>query len=303
MRTLTVDATPIADMGDHTGETPLWSARERALYWINVNHGAGPAVHRWDEADGAVRTWSMPERIGAVALRDDGGLIVALASGLYDLDPATGALGLRAASPLGGHLPLHEGRCDPTGRFWVASSQDDFASTGRRGEAQLCRLDGDRLTPLFAGFTIANGLAFASDGRTLYLGCSISGTVRAWDCNPATGELGESRPFATHPFIMGEESLDGAAVDSEGGYWSTIYGQGLLRRWTAAGAPDLELVLPVKETTMLAFGGKDLDTIFVTTSWMMLDEEGRKQRPELGAVYAVQAPVKGIAEPELRTRR
>jgi sugar lactone lactonase YvrE len=300
MRTIVADVTEVANTDDFCGETLVWSSRENALYWINVSHGRGPALHRLDPGSGSVRTWPMPERIGSVALKQGGGAIVALASGVHDLDLNSGALSLRAPSPLAKDIFLHEGRCDPFGRFWIGSCHEAFLTTGRRGVGFLYRLDGKKLTPVASNFTVANSLAVSQDGRTLYIGDSISGLIRAWDCDSNTGALTNEREFIRYPAELGKTGLDGAAIDCEGCYWSAAFGEGTLKRWRPDGTADMEIKLPFPQPTMLNFGGKDLDTIYVTTAWMMLDEDGRRRQPQQGRLFALKAPVKGIPEPLFR---
>jgi sugar lactone lactonase YvrE len=53
---------------DLLGEGPLWSARENVLYWVDIK---APHVNRLDLADGAMRTWAMPEAIGWLVERRD----------------------------------------------------------------------------------------------------------------------------------------------------------------------------------------------------------------------------------------
>ena len=295
MRRIAGDVTQIAQTHDFIGETPTWSPSENCLYWINVLDD--PAIRRIDPSNGHVTSWNMPDRIGALVLKEGGGAIVALSDGIYDFDFTSGDLRLRAPSPFPdpANVPLHEGRCDPTGRFWIGSTNNAFLTSGELGGANLFRLDGDVLTPVADGFTISNGLAFSPDGRTLYAVDSARGTIWAWDCERETGALSNRRDFASYPFEMG--GLDGAAVDEEGGYWSAVFGAGLLRRWREDGTPDMEIQLPFTQPTMLAFGGKDLDTLFITTGWFMQDEAGRASQPQLGGLYAMKAPLRGLPEP------
>lgn len=299
MRTITADVSEVANTEDFCGETPVWSARDNALYWINVSAGPGAAVHRL-ESNGKVRTWKMPERTGSVALKEGGNAIVALASGVYDLDLDSGAVKMRAPSPLSKDISLHEGRCDPSGRFWIGSCHDEFLHTGKRGIGSLFRMDGDKLTPVAGGFTVGNSLAFSTDGRTMYMGDSVTGVIRAWDCDPATGNLSNERDFIRYNAVLGKNGLDGAHIDSEGCYWSAAFGESALKRWRPDGTPDMEIKLPFTQPTMLTFGGKDLDTIYVTTAWMMLDEESRRKQPMLGRLFALKAPVKGTPDPLFR---
>src|SRR5688572_18670715 len=116
MRVITPDVERITDIRNTVGETPVWSVAEQALYWINCEEE--PELLRWDPQSGAVRRWPMPERIGGFVLKQKGGALVVLASGLFDFDLASGALTPRVASPLSPPVALHECACDPTGRFW-----------------------------------------------------------------------------------------------------------------------------------------------------------------------------------------
>jgi len=103
------------DANDFLGETPVWSVAEQALYWVNCEDP--PLLRRWHPASGAQKSWPMPERIGGFVLRESGGPVVTLASGVYDLDPDSGALSPRARSPFGPDVQLHESGCDHDGRL------------------------------------------------------------------------------------------------------------------------------------------------------------------------------------------
>src|SRR5581483_3681645 len=147
----------VVDAGNHLGETPLWLADEQVLYWVNCEEP--PELHRWSLATNEHRVWPMPRRIGGVAAKASGGLIVALADGLYDFDPADGSLKLRVKSPMPAHAALHETGTDRQGRLWVGgidlrTGRDQTAPQG----ASLFRLDGNVLTPIASGITCSNGI-------------------------------------------------------------------------------------------------------------------------------------------------
>jgi len=84
----------VLDADNHLGETPVWSAAEQALYWVNCEQPS--ALHRWTPATGERQTWATPKRIGGFALKSGGGLVVVLADGIYDLDAASGGITLQA---------------------------------------------------------------------------------------------------------------------------------------------------------------------------------------------------------------
>ena len=136
----------VVDARNHTGETPVWCAAERALYWIDC-HGP-PRIQRWDAVTGEIAQWDMPERCGGIVLKQGGGAFVTLASGLFDFDFASGELIRRVASPLPDHVALHECALDPAGRFWVGAI-DSRVGPGNMhpGGAKLFRLDGGNAHP------------------------------------------------------------------------------------------------------------------------------------------------------------
>ena len=285
-----VDASDIAlalDAKNHLGETPVWSAAEQALYWVNCEEP--PELLRWHPASGAVKRWPMPKRIGGFVLKQGGGALVVLADGLYDLDFGTGALDLRVPSPLAKGVSLHECVCDPTGRFWVGAINDAIGPGNLLpGGGALFRLDRDTLVPVIEGVSCANGLAFAPDGRTLHFSDSPTGRCDRWDIDPATGAIANRRPL--FELAPGEGFVDGATVDAEGGYWATIVYTGGLRRYRADGSLDREIRLPFLNPTMVCFGGDALDTLFVTT----LSEGAGAERGRDGGLFAFRPGVRGM---------
>jgi sugar lactone lactonase YvrE len=286
----------VLEADNHLGETPVWSAAEQALYWINCEQA--PEVHRWRPRDGARAVWSMPQRVGGLALRADGGLLVVLADGLYDFDPAGGGLELRLASPLPPHVKLHECQTDRQGRLWVGTYDHHWSPTNRevRGGAYF-RLDPAGLTPVIPDISVANGLAVSSDGRTLYAADSPTRRVEAFDLDPRTGALANRRTFLDLP--AGEGFIDGAAVDAEGGYWLAVVGLGELRRYRPDGALDRTIKLPFSNPTKPAFGGPGLDVIYVTTTRLALTLPGVAGAEHNGGLFAVSAGVRGVEETPL----
>lgn len=283
----------VLEADNHLGETPVWSVAEQALYWINCEKPA--ELHRWHPADGDHRIWPMPKRVGGVALKADGGLMVVLADGLYDFDPATEALAVRVPSPLPPQVMLHECVCDRQGRFWVGAYDHDWSPSNRSSRnAAFFRLDRDGLTPAIPHISVANGLAVSPDGRTLYASDSPLRRIDAFDLDPASGALSNGRPFLQ--LGDGEGFVDGATVDAEGGYWLAVVGKGQLRRYRPDGGLDRIIELPFSNPTKPAFGGPELDTLFVTTTKLPITLPGVAGAERNGGLYAVAAGVKGAPD-------
>ena len=282
--------TCVLDARAQLGEGPVWDGREQALYWVDIR---APALHRFEPATGTTRVWPMPEPIGAVALREARGAVVALRSGLYRLDLETGALDILCA-PEPDRLDnrLNDGRCDRRGRFWVGSMND----RARVPTGALYRADIDGTCHrVIDGITVPNSLAWSPDGRTMYFADSPTRTIWACDYDPERGVPGERRVFAQVPDGAGYP--DGATVDAEGCLWSANWDGWQLTRYAPDGRPLGIVPLPVQRPTSCAFGGKALDVLYVTSAATRLTPEELARGPLAGGLFAVEVGVRGLPEP------
>jgi sugar lactone lactonase YvrE len=282
------------DAGNYLGETPVWSAGQQALWWVNCEHE--PELHRWHPATGEHRVWPMPQRIGGFAHKPEGGLLVALYDGLYDFDPQSGNLTFRVASPFPPHVALHESGVDQQGRFWIGGYDQRFPADRTAADAGICRLDGDTLVPVIHGISVANGLAFSPDGRTLYVSDSPTRKVDAYDLDSATGAISNRRLFVA--LMDGEGYVDGATVDSDGAYWLANVAAGALRRYLPDSTLERIVPLPFANPTKPAFGGPDLATLYVTSTPMLKESVMTPTAPD-GPVYALEPGFSGIADTPL----
>jgi sugar lactone lactonase YvrE len=274
---------------DILGESPVWCGREQALYWVDVR---APAVRRYDDETGKIQSWAMPEMAGSLAVRESGGLIVALATALVFFDPKTGTIE-RIAEPEA-HVPqrrFNDGKCDRQGRFW-AGTMDDIT---RGPEGTMYRLDADRrCVPIFNGIRAPNSIAWSPDNRTMYYGDSYLHSIWAFDFDPDNGTVSNRRDFA---LLAKPAMADGSTVDAEGFLWNAEYGGGRITRYAPDGRTDRVIEFPFQNPTSCAFGGRNLDTLFVTTASQRLTPEQRAAQPLAGALLALDVGVRGLPEP------
>jgi sugar lactone lactonase YvrE len=285
----------VLDMGATIGESPTWASAENALYWIDVKK---PALYRYDPSTGSQLTWPMTSDIGAFAIISrPRGALVALREGIFRLDFASGSLTLLAQPPFDPSLfRFNEGTCDAGGRFWVGVMFDPLEGVHPPQKSSLHSFDlqtGLRREPDAA--ELHNGMAWSRDGRQFYLTHSERQEVLAYAFDPDSGRLGARRVFASVPTADGLP--DGAAVDIQGGYWCALHGGGRLRRYTAQGAVDRDVELPVSQPTMCAFAGEALDVLYVTSASDKLTPEKRRQEPLAGALLRLWPEERGIARP------
>ena len=275
------------------GESPTWSPTEAAIYWIDVK---APALYRYDLATGGQRRWAVSSDIGAFTLAADlAGAVVALRNGLYRLDFATGGLALLAPPPFDPAMHrFNEGGCDPSGRFWVGVMFDPMDPDSPTLPAALhsyTHAGGLRQEPDSA--QLHNGMAWSADGNRFFLSHSQRREFLSFDLRD--GRLGARHPFASIPDGIGIP--DGAAIDTEGGYWCALHGGGRLRRFNPDGTPDRDIMLPVSQPTMCAFAGPALDELYVTSATDQLTQEQLQREPYAGGLLRLRPGERGIPRP------
>ena len=294
------EITTVVAEADLLGESPLWHPGEQALYWLDIK---APALRRLDLATGARADWALPHETGSIGLRQGGGFVAGGRDGFMFL--TLGPDGVLSVEPIGDPEPdrpdsrLNDGKCDRQGRFWAGSFHDPAGMPKGPRERDpvgvLYRLDPDRTCHRMSdGILVSNSLCWSPDGKVMYFADSPSRRIRAWDYDPATGDIVNPRLFARVPGEAG--TPDGATVDAEGFVWSAQFGGGKVVRYAPDGAVEREIALPVTRPTCCAFGGPDLKTLYVTSGQVMASAAELAAEPLAGAVFAIACDVPGLPE-------
>jgi len=280
------------------GEGPLWVADEGALYWVDID---GLAVHRLIVGSNAHTAWNMATEPSSLARHAEGGLVVATRAGFVHLDtgsgPGAGTVTDIAPSPFDQtKARFNDGKPDAAGRFWVGTIYEPRDKPA----AEMYVLEKGKVRLAWSGgMTNSNGLAFSPDNRTMYHADTTSHRVTAYDFNVAAGTVSEQREVRA--FSMDKAHgyggrPDGAAVDSEGNYWVAMFEGGRIVKLSPTGAQLDEIALPVRCPTMVAFGGDDLRTLYITTAGKRPAAE-LAQHPLSGRVLRVRVAVAGLVQP------
>jgi L-arabinonolactonase len=271
------------------GEGPVWDVTEQALYFIDI---LGKKVLRFDPASGQTRTWDVPDVIGSMALREGGGAVVALATGVHTLDFDSGDCAILAtSSDLNDMVQLADGKVDRRGRFIVGSS--DRAMEKARGKLYV--LDGDTiLREIDNNLIISNGPCWSPDDKILYHSDSIRKTVFAYDYDVNTGIAVNRRVWASTEELGGIP--DGATIDSDGCMWMAICEGQKVVQFRPDGALERVIDMPVKCPASVMFGGAALNQLYVTSlSPAFL---GREEAPLDGCTFVIEGlGAKGLSEP------
>lgn len=290
----------VLDARNAVGESPVWHAGEQALYWVDIS---ACTLNRWTLANNQLSRWQAPEMLACIAASVTGGWVAGAESGVFALSPqAGGVLGFERLATVSHAAPgmrFNDGRCDRQGRFLAGTMLMAMAASQAEGCIYRYQAPGDgpgQLVELLDGFKTPNGMAFSPDGRTMYLSDSHASVQMVWafDYDPATGTPSNRRIFVDMNPLPGRP--DGAAVDAEGCYWICGNDAGLVHRFTPNGKLDQSLAVPVKKPAMCAFGGAQLDTLYVTS--IRPDGVDLSDQPLAGGVFALRPGVCGVPEPQ-----
>jgi sugar lactone lactonase YvrE len=285
----------LVDAKNVLGEAPIWDEREQVLWWVdNLN----PSIWRYNPTTGESRSWAMPENIGCIVLRENRGICAAMKSGFafIDLDP----LEIKPIVLPESDIPfnrMNDGRCDRRGRFWCGSMNARGKDVQREKSASLYRLDPDLTChKMDTGFTVSNGIAFAPDNRTMYFCDTPALDILAYDYDIETGGLSNRRIFARPDVEIAR--VDGAAVDSEGGYWCAHVFDWSVVRYTPDGRIDCKIRLPTRNVTCVAWGGPNFDILYVTSATTYLAEQELIDQPNAGGLWEIRGTgYHGLPEP------
>jgi L-arabinonolactonase len=293
----------VLECANHLGEGPVWDVEDACLYWLD---GTGrrvgnPSIWRLDPRAGRTQHWSLDHDVGALAIRRDGGAVLALADGFYFFD--FGRKQLDLISRVDADQPrsrLNDGKCDRRGRFFAGGMDD-------KEELKICslwRLDEDlSVTRVDEGIICTNGPCWSPDNRTFYLADTFQGEYWAYDYDLATGSLANKRLF--HSFKNDPGVADGSTIDEEGCVWNAQLISGDLVRYAPDGTVERRIGMPVRNITSVMFGGERLDELYVTSMARVKhpaahDLFAREVKPQFlaGSLFKVTGlGVRGLPEP------
>lgn len=290
MKAIAVDVAFSGPFG--LAEGIVWSVADQALLWVDIT---GRAVFRGHPESGWLERFAMPTEVGFGFPAADGRILVGLNHGLTLFDPATGGLiPLIDPKPHRAANRFNDAALDRTGRLWAGTMPID--GPGARPAGSVYCFCGGTAVRCFAPFWIQNGLGFSPDGRRGYVSDSHVDAQMIWRFDlDSAGTPGARIPFFDPGGIAGRP--DCACVDAEGCYWTAANDGWQILRITPAGKLDRAIALPVAKPTKLAFGGRGLDTLFVTSMAAgFAPDTPPDAQPLAGAVLALRPGICGLAD-------
>ena len=275
------------------GECPLWDPHLRLLYWIDIT---ACEVHCFNPTLQVYTVWLLPSEPGCICLRQSGGLVVAMRTHIAILNTHNGKLLKIADAPYDpSKFRFNDGRCDAYGRLWIGSLVDSRS----KPDGSLFCLDRGLLKDLRCPVTVSNGIAFSPDSTTFFHSDTAAHTIFRYPFDLSSGSIGTSQIFKVFSSQKNDSYVgrpDGAAVDVDGAYWVAMYEGGCILRLSSSGEILTKITVPMMCPTMVAFGGVDLKTLYITGATQKRNMEELTRFPLSGFVISTDVDVKGVQE-------
>jgi sugar lactone lactonase YvrE/DNA-binding IclR family transcriptional regulator len=271
---------------DFMGENPIWCARTETLYWLDI---LAPALRIYHPGSGRTGRVVLPEITGGLALAKDGQLMLLGQRGLFSYAYPDG-------EP---RLLISPERGKPDNRFNTASVDDDgaiwaatMAINQRPGTGSLYRISADlHVQEVTSSLGLAKNVSFSPDRSRLYISDGEAGAIYCFDYDNSRHRIGERKAFVTSSPELGMPN--GIAVDCEGYVWVAMLGGWTVNRYAPDGRLDRAITLPVPMPTAVGFGGADMKTLYITSTYLRLPPGFSAAAPLSGQVFALECSVPG----------
>ncbi len=269
------------------GEGPLWHPARGQLFWFDI---LGKRL--LSRADDTPLSWAFDEHVSAAGWIDATRLLIASETRLmtFDLVSETSEelVALEADTPL---TRSNDGRADPWGGFWIGTM-------GKNAEPEagaIYRFWQGELRQLVAPVTISNAISFSPDAPLAYYSDTATKEVMGLPLHPDTGwpEGPASRVLDLRPE---ELNPDGAVTDAHGSLWIAEWGSGRVSAYRPNGDRVTTVAAPAAQTSCPAFGGPELQDLYITSAAIGLSRDDKAARPDSGMTFVARGVGQGRPE-------
>lgn len=301
-----------------TGEGAIWHPGRRSLLWVDIE---GKTLHEYvPTAFGKVscgtgelmsgtkpagsdtlrtvmtvpsvtRRWTFDRMVSTVVPETDSTVIVAVQNRVerIDLNSDTREV-LARIDDRNGSVRTNDGKCDPAGRLWLGT----MAFAGTPGAGTLYCLDPTGIPSVKLGsVTISNGIVWSADRRTMYYVDTPTRRVSRYRYDDSTGAIAYEGIAVQIPEEMGFP--DGMTIDRCGNLWIALWGGYGVGCWNPHSGELLHRIfVPCPNAASCAFGGENLDTLYITTAGGTPDSRLRQDYPLSGSLFVCKPGVYGV---------
>ncbi len=276
------------------GEGALWNIESQTFYWVDIEN---KYLHIYHPDRKRLEPHRMPSRIGTVVSMNADTVLVALEDGVHFYD-----LKNRTFSPFclidkrKENIRFNDGKCDPMGRLWVGTMDMDC----KHPNGALYMIDSNgQPTQKLDSITISNGIVWNKAKDKMYYIDTPTQQVAIFDYDVSNGGISNRKILCTIPDTLG--SPDGMTIDEHDNLWIGLWnGNSVINVHHETGEIIKTIEVPAHNVTACAFGGPDLDILYITTASVDMTEEEMQTYPLAGSLFSVRPGVRGLPSPTFK---
>lgn len=275
----------VCDIKAKLGEGSIWDYNKQVLYWVDIEEGI---LYEYQPDQDTTLIHRAGKKIGTIVPESDNTVVLAMEDGIYRMYLQNDSLEfITKPASLQSNQRFNDGKCDPAGRLWAGSM-------GPANSAYLYKMDAQgEMIPVLDNITISNGIIWSVDSTKMYYIDTPTKKIRQYDYSVADGSISAEKVIIEVPDSLG--SPDGMTIDSEGNLWVAHWGGNAVFKYDPnTGATLQKIEVPAKNITSCAFGGNNLDVLYITCASIGMSDEEYLKYPDAGKLFRVRTGVKGI---------
>ena len=279
----------VCEIPSKLGEGAIWNYKTSELYWVDIE---GEKLHVFDTETKMNKTLEMPCKIGTVVpCIEESKAVVALEDGIYIVNLKTNELKL--LSDIESDMlenRFNDGKCDPNGNLWVGS----IYMPQSKPEASLYKVQTDgKVEKMLGNITISNGIVWTKDGKTMYYIDTPTQKIKAYDFDLEKSTISNERVVVE---VAKKDGFpDGMAIDENDMLWVGMWNGNAVAQFNPkTGKLIQKIQVPAHNVTSCAFGGENLDELYITTASVDMTEDEKREYPFAGSLFRIKLDVKGV---------
>nr|CAD7441868.1 unnamed protein product [Timema bartmani] len=278
------------------GEGPHWQVDEKVLYSVDLT---GQCVRRYDPATKTETFIKLGDRQVTFVLPIKGQrnkFLISIGLTLYILtwdgksSTPSNLEEITSVEKDKKKNRFNDAKADPSGRLWAGTMGYEISQGVFKGkQGSLYSMDKFRnIIKHVSDISISNGLAWSPDRKIFYFIDTDELKIEAFDFDDNAGKISNRRTMFDFKENNIEGFPDGMTIDAEGKLWVACYGGQQIIRVD----PDTHKVMqtvkiPAPHVTSAAFGGTNLEDLYVTTASERLNPQQKLDFPDAGCTFKI----------------
>lgn len=273
-------------------EGPHWSQEEEALFFVDIS---GHAVHKFVPHSKSHTSVKLNDTVGVVVpVEGQDAFVIGYGREVTLLkwdgasDRYTLTTKFRVDQRKRGNR-FNDGKADAKGNLWIGTmGEEKPVGVVKPNQGTLFKVSNTcQLTSEVSPVSISNGIAWNKANDKMFYIDTPTRRIDVFDYDLSSGTISNQKPFFEFEKFNVSGSPDGMTIDTEDNLWVACWGGSQVIEISKAGILTRSVSLPVERVTSVAWGGPNLDVLYVTSMRTGLTPDQLKTQPNAGALFSI----------------